>query len=417
VRAGPLLERNFRAVFIGQATSSLGNSLVPVALAFAVLELTNSATDLGLVLAAEFTAQLVLFLAGGVIADRISRRTVMLGADAVRCMSQGLLGVLLITARPSIAVIATLAAVQGLAGGIFTPAAQGLTPALVPADQLQQANTMQSMVGSTMWIIGPALGGILVATIGAGWAILADSLTYAVNVVMLARVHLVLPPRDKRTTFFSDMGTGWQEFRARSWYFSTVVTVAVMNMFASSYFVLGPEICRRYYGGAVAWGTIGAVGGIGSVLAGLWGMRLRLRHPFRFGVPLMMLFAPLPFALGARLPFVVVCVAAAVAFIGPMTFNSIVYTTVHKLVPEHLLSRLIAYDYFLAYLLLPVGTSLAGPVSNAIGLRTSMFIVAGVQLVGPLGILCLRSVRDLTDESIPESGAAADEPIKAPSPR
>jgi MFS family permease len=417
VRAGPLHERNFRAVFIGQATSSLGNALVPVALAFAVLDLTNSATDLGIVLTAEFTAQLALFLAGGVIADRISRRTVMLGADAVRCLTQGLLGALLITTRPSIAVIAALAAVQGLAGGIFTPAAQGLTPSLVPRDQLQQANTMQSMVGSTMWIVGPALGGILVATVGSGWAILADSATYAVNVVMLAGVHLAIPPRERQASFFSDMGTGWREFRARKWYFSTVVTVAVMNMFVSGYFVIGPEICRRYYGGAVAWGTIGAVGGIGSVLAGLWGMRLRLRHPFRFGVPLMMLFAPLPFALGARLPLVVVCVSAAVAFVGPVTFNSIVYTTVHKLVPEHLLSRLIAYDYFIAYLLLPVGTSLAGPVSNAIGLRTAMFVIGAVQLVGPLGILCLRSVRDLTDESIPERGAPRGESLKAAAPR
>jgi MFS family permease len=74
VRAGPLREPNFRAVFIGQATSALGNGLVPVALAFAVLQLTGSTTDLGLVLTSEFVAQLALFLAGGVVADRISRR-------------------------------------------------------------------------------------------------------------------------------------------------------------------------------------------------------------------------------------------------------------------------------------------------------------------------------------------------------
>ena len=364
-------------------------------------ELTGSTTDLGLVLSAEFLAQLALFLAGGVVADRINRRTVMISADSVRCVSQALLGILLITTRPSVAVIAVLAAVQGLAGGIFTPAAQGLTPSLVPGDQLQRANTMQSMIGSTMSIIGPALAGVLVATIGSGWAIVADSATFAVNVVMLARVRLVLPPREARASFLADMGTGWREFRARQWFFSTVVVVAVMNMFAITYFVLGPEVCRRYYGGAVAWGTINAVGGVGSILAGFLAMRLRLRHPFRVAVPLMMAFAVLPFALAVRLPLPVVCVCAALAFIGPVTFNSIFYTTVHKLVPEHLLSRLIAYDYFVAFLLAPVGSALAGPISNVFGLRDALIVVGIVQLIGPIGILCLRSVRDLTDESIP----------------
>jgi MFS family permease len=401
VRFEPLRERNFRAVFIGQATSSLGNGLVPVAIAFAVLQLTGSTTDLGLVLTSEFVAQLVLFLAGGVVADRISRRTVMLSADTVRCASQALLGALLLTGRPSVLLIAALAAVQGLAGGIFTPAAQGLTPALVPADQLQQANTLQSMVGSTMWVIGPAVAGVLVATIGPGWALVADAATFAVNVVMLSTVTLVLPPREAKASFLSDMGTGWREFRARSWYFTTVVAVALMNMFAISYFVLGPAISRQYYGGALAWGAISACGGIGSVLAGFWGMRLRLRHPFRFGVPLMMLFALLPLALAARLPLPVVCLTSAIAWVGPATFNSIVYTTVQKLVPERLLSRLIAYDYFIAFLLLPVGSALAGPMSNAFGLRTMLLVVGLVQLIGPIGILGLRSVRELTDDSIP----------------
>jgi MFS family permease len=397
-------------VFFGQAASSLGNALVPVALAFAVLRLTGSATDLGIVLTSEYVAQLALYLAGGVIADRISRRTVMISADCLRCASQGLLGVLLIVTHPPIAVIAALAAVQGLAGGIFTPAAQGLTPALVPASDLQAANSLQGMVGSAAWIIGPAIAGILVATVGPGWAIAADAATYAVNVAMLARVHLELPPREERSPFLREMAVGWREFRARRWYFVTVVAVALLNMFAVSYFVLGPVSARLHYGGAVAWGIIGAAGSVGSLLGGTVAMRFKRRYPLRFGLVITSLFGVLPLALALQLPLPVVCVASAVAFCGPTVFNSIIYTTVQRVVPEHLLSRLIAYDYFLAYLLLPVGSVLAGPVSEHLGLDTALVIVGLVQLVGAPAILLSRSVRNLEDPTV---AATQPDPVPA----
>ena len=106
-------ERNFQLLFTGQAVSSFGNTLVPVALAFAVLDLTGSASDLGEVLGAQAVAQLVFLLIGGVIADRLSRRVLMIAADAVRGGAQLALGLLLVTAHPSVLTLAGLAAVVG----------------------------------------------------------------------------------------------------------------------------------------------------------------------------------------------------------------------------------------------------------------------------------------------------------------
>ena len=136
---GALRERNFRLLFIGQSVSALGNALVPVALAFAVLDLTHSPADLGYVLGAEAAAQVVFLLAGGVIADRFSRRALMLGADSVRGAAEVALGALLITGHPSVWLIGVLGAVQGMAGALFTPASTGLTPAVVSDANLQQA--------------------------------------------------------------------------------------------------------------------------------------------------------------------------------------------------------------------------------------------------------------------------------------
>jgi predicted MFS family arabinose efflux permease len=409
MRLGPLRSRNYRAVLIGQATSSLGNGLVAVALAFAVLELTGSATDLGIVLTAQFLSQLALFLAGGVVADRISRRTVMIGADLARCASQGLLGALLIAGHPSISVIVLLVVVAGLAGGIFTPAAQGLTPALVDADDLAPANMIQSVVGSATGIIGPLLGGLLVATIGAGWAIAADAATFAVNVGMLLRVRIPLPPREHGASFLSDVRTGWREFRARSWFFSTVVAVAFLNMLAAAYLVLGPVICRRDYGGAVAWGYVTAAGSVGGALGGLAAMRWQPRRPMLATIPLIASFGLVPLAFAGQLPLPVICVADAFGVFGTLTFNSVFYTVVYKVVPENLLSRLSSYDYFFAFLLLPIGSALAGPVSAAVGLDLTLAVIGIACIAGPFAILAIPSVRELTLD--PTAGPA---PAAAP---
>lgn len=131
---------------------------------------TGSPADLGYVLGAETAAQVVFLLAGGVIADRLCRRAVMLGADCVRGAAEAALGALLITGHPSVWLIAALAAVAGMGGALFTPASTGLTPAVVSSANLRQANQIQQVAGSGAWVAGPALAGVLVVAASPGWA-------------------------------------------------------------------------------------------------------------------------------------------------------------------------------------------------------------------------------------------------------
>jgi hypothetical protein len=127
----------------------------------------------------------------------------------------------------------------------------------------------------------------------------------------------------------------------------------------------------------------------------------------RLGVGAAALFALVPIALGLHLPLALVCVICAVGVLGPVTCNTVIYTTVQRLVPEHLLSRLIAYDYFLAFLLLPVGSALAGPVSEHIGLSEALIVTGLIQLVGPFLILLIPSIWDLEDPTIDAPAADA----------
>ena len=167
---GAFRERNFRLYFVGQTTSAVGNAMVPVALAFAILRLTHSAEDLGFVFTAEAVSQLTFLLAGGVIADRIPRRLALLGSDTVRFAAEAILAAFLLGGRPPLVGVLLLVFIQGAASALFMPASSAVVPALVDDSHLQAANSLLQTASSAASIIGPALAGVLVVTDGPGWA-------------------------------------------------------------------------------------------------------------------------------------------------------------------------------------------------------------------------------------------------------
>ncbi len=161
-----LANLQLRRLFIGQAASLLGDGMVAVALSFAVLDAGGSAADLGYVLGARSIALVAMLLVGGVIADRLPRRKIMVTADLARLASQACAASLIITHHAQIWELAVLQVLHGLASGAFDPASAGLIPAIAPSDQLQQANGLRGLAFSVGNIVGPSLAGILVATVG-----------------------------------------------------------------------------------------------------------------------------------------------------------------------------------------------------------------------------------------------------------
>src|ERR1700689_4840558 len=173
-RFGLLRERDLRLVFSASAISDLGDGVVTVAVTFAVLDLTHSATDIGIVLACRTIALLASVLIGGVVADWVSRRVVMIVADLVRFASQGLVGVLVVTGHAAVWEIAASQAVIGIASGFFGPASTALLPA-VAGDSITEANALNGIVSSFGGIVGPAIGGALAVGVGGGRGVPRDA--------------------------------------------------------------------------------------------------------------------------------------------------------------------------------------------------------------------------------------------------
>ncbi|HEX6655842.1 MAG TPA: MFS transporter, partial [Candidatus Limnocylindria bacterium] len=222
-----LSERQFRLLWIGQTGSAIGDSLVGVALAFAVLQLTGSAGDLGLVFAAFALPRVILTLVGGVWSDRLPRQQVMVACDLVRAGTQAVVSSLLITGNAQVWHLIVLALVMGGADAFFTPASTGLMPEIVSPGRVQQANALRSLSQSGAHIVGPLLSGVIVATIGTGWAFALDGLSFLVSAGFLLAMRV--PPRvaPARRAFVTELAEGWREVVSRSWVIACILTFSI----------------------------------------------------------------------------------------------------------------------------------------------------------------------------------------------
>jgi predicted MFS family arabinose efflux permease len=381
--------------------------MVSVALAFAVLHIGGSASEVGLVLAVGVLPSAVTALAGGVLADRVSRRTVMVGADLVRVASQGTMAVLLIAGSAEVWTLAVLSAVGGAASGFFGPASLGLLPEVVPPDELQPANALRSSGSSAGEILGPLLAGVLVATAGAGWAIAADAATFALSAACLLGLRLARSAPADRGSFLDDVREGWAVFSSRTWVWSFVVYFGIANLFWGSWSSLGPVVADQDLGGAAVWGTILAVMGIGALLGSLIATRVRPSRPLlliALGEGLLAL--PLAF-LAATSVVPVIAFGALLSGVGLMIGMSVWESTLQRHIPAEALSRVSSYDWFASFAFYPVGLAIWGPISAAIGLHTSLWLAFVLFMVSLAALLTVPDVRLLpwAPAKVAESGS------------
>ncbi len=283
-RFGPLTERPFRLLWLGRTCSAIGDSLIPVALAFAVLRIGGGASGLGIVLAAATIGRASFTVAGGVWADRLPRRAVMLTADLVRVGTQATTAALLFGHAAQVWELALLQGLAGAAGGFFNPASTALLPQAVSAPRLQQANALVSLSQSAAYIFGPAASGAIVAVAGAGWVFAIDAASFLVSAAFLSALHVEAHVRPRAQRFWHEVRDGWQEVRRHGWLTSGFLGFALGNVGIGLYLVLGPLVSRQHLGGAKAWGLILTAGAIGGVVGGLVGYRVRPRHPSRRGI-------------------------------------------------------------------------------------------------------------------------------------
>ncbi|MFF7369082.1 MFS transporter [Streptomyces tricolor] len=379
MRAGPLSGRAFRRFFLGRSLSLVGDAVVPAALALALLRATGSVSSLALVLGCAMVPKLLLLPVGGVVADRLNARTVAVATDLVRCGMQLLVGLQLLGDDPSIGLIAAAEVVGGAASAFATPALSPLVSATVAAEHRQRANSLLGTAGSVARLGGPALAGLLIWSVGPGWAFILDAGTFAASAALLLGVRIAHAPLPKRS-FRSDLMAGWAEVRSRDWYWTSLVAHGIWNLTAAVFMVLGPAIAVRSPGGEGSWVAVLQSGSIGVLVGALLAGRCRVRRPVAAGNLAAGLYALPLAALAASAPAPVVIGAYGVAMAGLGFLGPVWETTVQNTIPEHALARVMSYDWLMSLGAMPVGYLLAPLAAEAWGSTTTL--TASALLVG-----------------------------------
>jgi predicted MFS family arabinose efflux permease len=395
---GALREREFRLLWLGQSTSTLGDGLVPVAMAFAVIKtLDRGPTALGLVLAAETLPVVVFVLVGGVWADRLPRQMVMLASDVLRGLVQATLAVLLLTGNAELWHLAVLGALHGTAQAFFQPAATGLVPATISPGRLQQANALLGLSKSTAFVLGPAIAGVIAATTNPGAVFAFDAVTFTVSAASLAMLRLPRGRREgERQSFLTDLKGGWHEVISHTWLWVIVLWASTfLCIVVAPLITLGPVVAKESLGGPAAWGLIAAGWGVGSLCGGVLSLRWKPARPMFACSALCLLMAPPVALLALRAPALMIALAQVLSGMSMGLFGALWQTTLQQHVPEESLSRVSAWDWMGTFAFLPLGLILVGPVSDAIGISTTLWIAAGYVVVSTLAVLMVPSVRNL----------------------
>ncbi|HXM55180.1 MAG TPA: MFS transporter [Candidatus Dormibacteraeota bacterium] len=401
----PLAERSFRLLWTGQVVSSLGDALLPVALAFAVLRVGGGATDLGLILAASVLARIVLLPVGGVWGDRLPRQWVMLASDVVRAAATLALAVLLIRgdARPWQLLVGS--AVLGAASAFFQPAATGLVAQTASPARLQQANALMGLGRSATLVVGPVLSGGLVAGFGPGWIYAFDAATFVGSAVSLAAVRVPDVRVGGRAGFLSELAAGWTAAVRLPWYLLGISAAAIWNVAVSAFFVLGPVIASRSLGGAAAWGLVSASVAVGLVAGGVLALHWTPRRPLVVANLAVTPGALLPIALIRPFPLVIVAMASALAFLGAAFMNAVWAATMQRLIRADLLARVGSLDWLLSFAAQPVGYAIVGPLADRTGSGATLIAAALVMALPNTIVAFMPAVRAIDRSSSADDAA------------
>jgi MFS family permease len=393
----PLRYSPFRLLVVGRTVTALGNAVAPIALAFAVLDLTGSVRDLGLVVGAQSTARVLFLLAGGVVADRFPRQLVMVGAGVLSAATQAVIATLVLTGTATVPLLMVLAAVSGMFFAFAFPAAAALVPQTVPQTVLQQANAINRLGFSSGMIGGAAAGGALVALVGPGWGLAVDAATFAVGAVCFALVRVpdIRDHTAPRRGILTELREGWTEFVSRTWLWVVVLGFMVINaVHTAAIAVLGPAVADETIGRG-AWGLVLAAEMTGMVVGALLAMRIQVRRLLLFGVVCVAgeLFLITALAVAPRTD--VLLVAALLAGLAVEQFSVAWETTMQEHVPADKLARVYSYDMLGSFVAIPGGQVSAGPAAVAIGTEATLLVGAGLMGVAVVGMIASRDVRRL----------------------
>ena len=406
--------RNFRLYFFGQMVSLAGTWMQSVAQAWLVLQLTDSGTALGLLVALQFLPVLFLGPVGGLIADRCDKRRVLFVTQTSAGLLALALGLLVSFEVVELWMVFALAAGFGLVNAVDSPARQSFVHEMVGADELPNAVTLNSVMVNLARAVGPAVAGVLIATVGLGLCFLVNAGTYLAVLVALAlmRVH-ELQPVTRQRRGAGQLREGFRYVRATPGLAVPLLMMAVIGTLAYEFSVTLPLMARfTFHGDAGTYGLMSSCLGAGAVLGGLYVASHKRAAPTALAVNAMafgvvLLCAALAPTLAVAL---VALVLIGVASIGFLTLGN---ATLQLTTAPEMRGRVMAL-WSVAFLgSTPVGGPVVGWIGQSLGPRYALGV--GAVAAFAAGALAYPRLSRIAAAAHAHADADAESPTLVPS--
>ena len=367
--------------------------MAPIAMAFGVLELTGSTHDTAFVIAAPTFASILVLLLGGVIADRTSRKKVIVAAESMSMLVQLIIAMLFLTGQANLIAMILLMSINGVAVAFNAPAATGFITQLVDKKDLQATNALLGMARNSAVIIGAALGGLLVSFVGSGWTILIDAISFGISALLVFSISPNLQQKNEPNSLLNELILGWKEFKSHKWIWVIVLQFAfVVSGIEALMGLIGPSIAKDYLNGASDWGLIAGAVGFGTLLGGLIAFKLKVKYPMRLATICVIFFSFIPIAMVLSLSLYWILLAAAFAGLGIQIFSVIWFTTLQIKIPATMLSRVCAYDHIGSICLAPLGVIFSGFLYESLGTQWILILIAAIIIIPTLLTLMVKEV-------------------------
>ena len=390
---------HFKKLLISRTISNIGNGIAPIAIAFGVLNLPGaSPTDLSIVLASQAVPLVLLLPIGGVVADKLGRARVIAVTDMVLSAFVMTTAILFLTDNATVPLLALLGAIYGSLAAFWYPAMSALTPEVVPDTHLQTANGFIAMAQNGGMIVGAAIGGGLVATVGSGIAIAIDAASFFIAGLLVFSFRHVSTKSESEESMFGDLVHGWRVFISYKWIVVVVGAFSLIVMvWRGSEEVMGPVLALDIYGGAAGWSVVLACQAAGLLVGAFLGTRVDPKRPMVFGMVVTVAMPAFMFVLALQSPLAVVAFAAFITGISLDIFYVVWITALQRKVPREALSRVSSYDAFGSLLFGPIGLAISGPLIAGLGATLAFGLFGVIALAAVIGALMFKSVRALTN--------------------
>lgn len=402
--------RDYRNLWISNLLVTIGASAFPIALAVTVLDAGGTTTTLGLILASRVLSSVILAPVGGVWADRLPRKLVMIGADIYRAI---LMVALIFVATPNVPAwgLAVLVFAMGAGEAFGFPASGAILPSVLPPEKLPAGNVLRSIGVRIAQVVGPGIGGFSVAVIGGRMTFAITAAFFIAGTFLL--MQIVEKPRDVveiKPSFITDLHEGLKTVWHTPWVAACIAMSAVQLMVVlASENVLLPVITRREFHTNTVFAAAAAMFSIGGSVSALIAMRVRAKHPGLVAVVIWGFFAIAPLVLAFPSSKWIIIIGYLIAGISIGPWEAYWASAIQREIPQELQGRVFSVDYMGSVGLMPLGMALVGPITKVFGERD--FLIASVifHLVVCALVLLVPGVKDLRSPTSPRNSSQGEQ--------